>query len=56
MEGLFLIGTFGATMVGLGLLENAGLEINSTLLSFVMESAKFGGILYIIKLASTLFL
>ncbi|WP_154663201.1 hypothetical protein [Bacillus massiliigorillae] len=56
MEGILLIGSFGATMITLGLLDNAGFKINNSFLSFTMECAKFGGLLYIIKLASTLFL
>lgn len=56
MEGILLIGSFGATMVAIGLLDNAGFKINNGFLSLVMECAKFGGLLYIIKLASTLFL
>ena len=56
MEGILLVGSFGAAMVGLGLLENAGFHINNSFLSLVMETVKFGGLLYVIKLASTLFL
>lgn len=56
MEGILLIGTFGATMIGIGLLDNAGFKINNGFLTFTMECVKFGGLLYIIKLASTLFL
>lgn len=56
MEGIVLIGAFGATMIGIGLLENIGFGINNDLLKLTMETAKFGGLLYIVKLAATLFL
>lgn len=56
MTGLILIGGFGLSLVGVGLLENAGVKINTTALNIAMECIKYGGILYIIKLAATLFL
>lgn len=56
MEGIVLVGAFGATMIGIGLLENIGFGINNDLLKLTMETAKFGGLLYIVKLAATLFL
>lgn len=56
MEGIVLVGAFGATMIGIGLLEHAGININSDLLNLTMECTKFGGLLYIVKLAATLFL
>ena len=56
MEGILLIGSFGAALVGVGLLENAGYKINNGMLTFVMECVKFGGLVYIVKMAANLFL
>lgn len=53
---MLLVGTLGATLVGIGLMENAGVKINEGSLRFVMECVKFGAILYILKMAATLFL
>ncbi len=56
MDGMFLVGSFGAALVGLGLLENAGFKVNNGMLTFVMECVKFGGLVYIVKMAANLFL
>ena len=56
MNGVLLVGAFGISLVAIGMMENAGLKINEGILKIVMESAKFGGILYILKLAATTFL
>ena len=53
---MLLVGAFGASLVGIGLLEKAGVKVNEGSLRFVMEVVKFGAILYVIKLAATLFL
>lgn len=56
MSGLILIGGFGLSLVTVGLLENMGVKINSTFLNITMECIKYGGILYILKLAASTFL
>lgn len=53
---MVFVGTLGAALVGIGLLENAGIKINEGSLKFVMECVKFGAILYILKLAAMMFL
>ena len=53
---MLLVGTLGAALVSIGLLENTGVKINEGALGFVMECAKFGAILYILKMVATLFL
>ena len=53
---MLLVGAFGASLIGIGLLEKAGVKINEGSLRFVLEVVKFGAILYVIKLAATLFL
>ena len=56
MSGFILIGGFGLSLVGVGLLENSGAKINATAVNIVVECIKYGGILYIIKLAASTFL
>jgi len=53
---MLLVGAFGASLVAIGLMEKVGFKINEGSLRFVMEIVKFGAILYVIKLAATLFL
>ena len=56
MGGIVAIGAFGLTLVGIGLLERLDININEGALYFTMEMVKFGGILYILKVAATTFL
>ncbi len=56
MDGLIAIGAFGMTLVGIGLAENAGWSVNGKAVTFAMEMVKFGGVLYILKMVTTLFL
>ena len=53
MNGVLLVGAFGISLVAIGMLENTGVKINEGILKIVMESAKFRGIIYILKLAAT---
>ena len=53
---MLLVGAFGASLVAIGLMEKVGIKINEGSLRFVLEVVKFGAILYVIKLAATLFL
>lgn len=53
---MLLVGAFGVSLIGIGLMEKAGIKINEGSLRFVLEMAKFGAILYILKLAASLFL
>ncbi|MFS0780114.1 hypothetical protein [Bacillus sp. 1P06AnD] len=56
MGGILLVGAFGASLIGIGLLEGAGVKINHGMLTFTMEAVKFGGLIYLVKMAATLFL
>jgi len=56
MSEMLLVGTFGASLLAIGLLEKAGVKVNEGSLQFVMEMVKFGAVLYILKMAVTLFL
>ena len=53
---MILVGTFGASLLAIGLLEKAGIKVNEGSLRFVMECVKFGAILYILKMVASLFL
>ena len=53
---MLLVGAFGASLIGIGLMEKAGIKVNEGSLRFVLEIIKFGAILYILKMAATLFL
>ena len=53
---MLLVGAFGLTLLGVGLLETAGIKINEGAIRFTMTIVKFGAILYILKMASNLFL
>ena len=54
--GMVLVGAFGASLLAIGLMEKAGVKVNEGSLQFVMEMVKFGAVLYILKMAVTLFL
>lgn len=54
--GIVLTGVFGGTLVGLGLLENAGVKINNDLLCLSLEVVKFGSLLYLLKVVAIAFL
>lgn len=56
MSGIVAISLFGASLVGVGLLENAGVKVNQGALRLVMECVKYGAVLYILKMAFNLFL
>jgi len=56
MEGVIMIGVFGMSLVGIGIAENAGFAINEGILNITMTVIKFSGLIYVIKLASSLFL
>ncbi|USK84792.1 hypothetical protein [Peribacillus asahii] len=54
--GIVATGVTGGSLVFISLLERSGVRINGDLLFLVMETAKFGGILYLLKVMSNLFL
>ncbi|USK85745.1 hypothetical protein [Peribacillus asahii] len=54
--GIVATGVTGGSLVVISLLDKSGLKINSELLFLVMETAKFGGILYLLKILSSAFL
>ena len=56
MSGVVLVGAFGMSLVTIGILENLGVKVNEGALTIILECVKFGGILYILKLAATTFL
>ncbi|MFS0591699.1 hypothetical protein AB1L05_08865 [Cytobacillus horneckiae] len=47
--GIVFVGTAGATLVGVALLGNAGININEDMIKIVMELGKYGSILYLLK-------
>ena len=53
--GVLLVGVFGLTLVGVGLLEEHA-NANSTAIRVALEILKYGGILYILHLAIKTFL
>lgn len=53
---MLLVGAFGASLVGIALLERAGVKINEGSLQFVLEMLKFGAIVYFLKMAASLLL
>ena len=53
---MFLVGAFGLSLVAVGVLDNLGVKVNETAVQITLECLKYGGVLYIIKLASNLFL
>ena len=53
---MLLVGAFGASLVAIGLMEKVGIKINEGSMKFILEVVKLGAILYVIKLAATLFL
>lgn len=54
--GMVFTGVTGASLVGLAFLEKGGVKINEDLIMIVMEIAKYGSILYLLKKLSMLFL
>ncbi|MEK5173257.1 MULTISPECIES: hypothetical protein [Heyndrickxia] len=54
--GLVFVGATGGALVGVALLDKSGIAINGSLVSFVMEVVKYGGILYLLKELSRIFL
>ena len=47
--GIVATGLFGGSLFFVSLLENAGLTINHSLVKLVLEFAKYGSILYLLK-------
>ncbi|MGK4042172.1 hypothetical protein AB0Y20_07700 [Heyndrickxia oleronia] len=54
--GLVFVGATGGALIGVSLLDKSGIAINGSLVSFVMEVLKYGGILYLLKELSRIFL
>ncbi|WP_110928426.1 hypothetical protein [Bacillus massiliglaciei] len=54
--GLIATGTMGGALVAISLLEKSGVGINMEMLTIAMETAKYGGILWLLKEMSHLFL
>ncbi|MCM3457331.1 malate:quinone oxidoreductase [Heyndrickxia oleronia] len=54
--GLVFVGATGGALIGVGLLDKSGISINGSIVSFVMEVVKYGGILYFMKELSKIFL
>ncbi|MBU5212211.1 malate:quinone oxidoreductase [Heyndrickxia sp. FSL W8-0496] len=54
--GLVFVGATGGALIGVSLLDKSGIAINGSLVSFVMEVVKYGGILYLLKELSRIFL
>ncbi|MEK4883695.1 hypothetical protein NST81_03040 [Bacillus sp. FSL W8-0223] len=47
--GIVATGLFGGSLVFISLLENAGLVINHSMVKVVLEFAKYGSIIYLLK-------
>ena len=54
--GLVFVGATGVALVGVALLDKSGIAINGSIMSFTMEVLKYGGILYLLKELSRIFL
>ncbi|GIN38431.1 hypothetical protein [Heyndrickxia oleronia] len=54
--GLVFVGATGGALIGIALLDKSGIAINGSIVSFVMEVVKYGGILYLMKELSKIFL
>lgn len=54
--GIVFTGATGGALVLISLLEDSGFKINSMALRLFMETAKYGGIFYLLKELSRLFL
>ena len=54
--GVVFTGATGGSLLVIALLDRAGLKINDDLLLLFMETAKYGSILYLLKVLSNLFL
>ncbi|MCK1982256.1 MULTISPECIES: hypothetical protein [Peribacillus] len=54
--GMVFTGVTGFSLVALAFLEKGGVKINEDVIMIVMEIAKYGSILYLLKKLSVLFL
>nr|WP_259549285.1 malate:quinone oxidoreductase [Heyndrickxia oleronia] len=54
--GLVFVGATGGALIGVSLLDKSGIAINGSIVSIVMEVVKYGGILYLMKELSKIFL
>ncbi|MEC1377381.1 hypothetical protein P9D39_24450 [Heyndrickxia oleronia] len=54
--GLVFVGATGGALVGVALLDKTSIAINGSIVSIVMEVIKYGGILYLMKELSKIFL
>ncbi|MEK5524162.1 hypothetical protein B5V89_16375 [Heyndrickxia sporothermodurans] len=54
--GIVSVGAVGGSLVGVALLDKSGIAINDSVLTIVMEVMKYGGIFYLMKELSKLFI
>lgn len=54
--GIVFTGVTGGSLVLISILDKSGVNINEGLLQLVMETAKYGSILYLLKKLSFLFM
>lgn len=54
--GIVFTGVTGGSLVLISILDKSGVKINEGLLQLVMETAKYGSILYLLKKLSFLFM
>lgn len=54
--GMVAIGVAGGSLFVISVLENYGIKVNKTMVSIVLEFIKAGGLLYLLKHISQLFL
>lgn len=54
--GMVAIGVAGGSLFVIGVLESYGIKVNKTMVSIALEFIKTGGLLYLLKHISELFL
>lgn len=54
--GMVSIGIAGGSLVGVSVLKEYGIKINETAINIALEITKYGGMLYLLKHLTILFL
>lgn len=53
---MLVVGLTGASLITVGLLQKKGFQLNEDIIKIALTFAGYGGLLYILKIASQLFL
>ncbi|MGM9987170.1 MAG: hypothetical protein ACI35O_08075 [Bacillaceae bacterium] len=53
---MLVVGLTGASLITVGLLQKRGIQLNEDMIKITLTCATYGGLLYILKIASKLFL